>query len=332
MQVLQLASLPDSHMARVLSNVGALALTSEGYNTILEHLAQRDIQVTSLLLPFITENDQPARIEPPAASLIFNAICNPDACAEALATAQELIRQLKLPVINRPEGVALTARDRLYPLLHGIPNLVIPPTLRIHPRRQREVAQLIEAGTLSYPFIFRPTGTHDGRGMLLLHGPADLEGLEAYALDGQPYYVTQFVDYRSPDGLYRKYRFYVVGNGAFPRHLLIADDWNIHASSRKRLMDGNAALREEERAFLGMPRPELGAIFSAIRNKVQLDFFAVDAGFDQQGRMIIFEVSVCAELLLKGGVPPALEYHRKPVDNILRAVVSLIRERATGHV
>ena len=39
--------------------------------------------------------------------------------------------------------------------------------------------------------------------------------------------VTEFSDIRSPDGLYRKYGVYIVGDRIIPRHLYFSNHWNV---------------------------------------------------------------------------------------------------------
>ena len=42
------------------------------------------------------------------------------------------------------------------------------------------------------------------------------------------YYLTEFCDYRSADGQFRKYRFIFVDRAVYPYHLAIGPHWKLH--------------------------------------------------------------------------------------------------------
>ncbi len=61
-----------------------------------------------------------------------------------------------------------------------------------------------------------------------------MEKLHRFAFDGEnEFYVTQFLDYQSTDGLYRKMRFLIIGDEVIPRHLILSPSWQIHTEDKK---------------------------------------------------------------------------------------------------
>ena len=94
----------------------------------------------------------------------------------------------------------------------------MPRTLRLRPRRPSDVTDTIAAEGLRYPVILRIAGDHGGRSMVKMDGPDDLDPLFSIPWGGNTLYVTEFVDYRDDDGLYRKTRLVVVGDEYFVRH------------------------------------------------------------------------------------------------------------------
>src|SRR5438270_862921 len=70
------------------------------------------------------------------------------------------------------------------------------------------------------PLIVREAGSHAGKGLTLIADSDATDELERFAFDGRDLYVTAYVDFRSSDGLYRKYRVLVVDGVPFPRHMV----------------------------------------------------------------------------------------------------------------
>ncbi|MDF2446602.1 MAG: hypothetical protein K0S46_1838 [Moraxellaceae bacterium] len=268
----------------------------------------------------------------PRPDVIFNCITDADTSTKALHLAMQVIRQHPgVPVINRPVHVLKTRRDDVAAALAAVPGLVVPATQRIRPTAQREVLDAIAAGP-GYPVILRSAGTHGGASMLLLRTPEDAALLDRIACDGSEYYLIRFIDFASPDGLYRKLRLVFVGDQVFARHLLVSEDWNVHASTREGLMAARPELCAEEEAFLttfGPTHfPPLAERLAAIKQRLQLDYFSVDCALLGTGELLIFEANASGNALRQ----KHLEKHPylRPVVQKLRVAVQdmLLREPA----
>jgi hypothetical protein len=77
-----------------------------------------------------------------------------------------------------------------------------------------------------FPLIVRPICSHAGRGLAKLDAPPDI----AAYLAGRPeseFFISRFVDYSSPDGLFRKYRLVCVDGRPYACHMAISAQWNI---------------------------------------------------------------------------------------------------------
>jgi len=233
--------------------------------------------------------DQAAEL--PAYDVVFNIIGDPDAAGGAEAPVAAFLKTCARDVINDPAKVAPTRRDRLSDLLAGVDNLLTPRAVRLDADTVagKGLAACIAASGLDYPLLVRPTGSHGGAGLILARGPSDLDQANTRA----GVYVTEFVDARRPDGLYRKYRMIFVDGQAFPYHLAIANDWLVHYGAAQ--MEDDAARQAEERRFLEDPAASLGkpalAAIVEVGRRLGLDYAGIDFSVLPDGRAVVFEAN-----------------------------------------
>ncbi len=143
------------------------------------------------------------------------------------------------------------------------------------------------------------------------------------------FYVTRFVDYRSADGYFRKYRLIFIGDEILPYHLAIGDSWKVHYYRTE--MVRHDWMRREEAAFLedaaAAFAPHHLAALEAIRAAVALDFSGIDCGLDRDGRLVVFEVN--ASMLVHANDPePVFAYKQAPVARIKRAFETMVATAA----
>jgi len=223
---------------------------------------------------------------------VLNLISDADHSPAALEALHLLLRGYGGRVINRPEAVLRTSRDEVAKTLSGIPGLMVPRVLRISGGDPNAALAAVAGAGLVYPLIVRRPATHRGRTMVLVEDEDRFRSAIAGAGD---YFAIEFVDYRSPDGLYRKYRVWSFGGRQVFRHLAITEHWIVHVTPGNELMIDRPDLIEEEVRL--MERPE-GAfsdqvleIVAAIGERLGLDYFGVDFGFCADGRMVLFEAN-----------------------------------------
>ena len=123
---------------------------------------------------------------------------------------------------------------------------------------------------------------------------ATIEALEASIGGfGGGFYLNPFVDYRSADGQYRKYRVIFVDRKPYPYHLAISAHWMVHYFSAD--MEGNPGKMAQERRFLEEPGAVLGAramaAITAIGSQLDLDYAGVDFSLLADGRVLVFEAN-----------------------------------------
>jgi hypothetical protein len=223
---------------------------------------------------------------------ILNLVTDPDQHPQTLESLRKLLRGHRGRVINRPEVVLRSTRDQVAKRLAGIDGLRVPKIVRLrNPKPGAASAAAARAG-LAFPLIARMAGTHTGRIIGVVDSP---ESLDAACAGRGEFILIEFVDFRSDDGLYRKYRMWSFGGRPIFRHLLITDTWNVHVSERSRFMLDRPELIEEEVRLLQRPDgvfPEaIHAMFRAVQERIGLDFFGMDFAIGRDGRAILFEAN-----------------------------------------
>jgi glutathione synthase/RimK-type ligase-like ATP-grasp enzyme len=194
--------------------------------------------------------------------------------------------------------------------------------VRLRVQRPHSPPTLIGATTFTYPAILRRAGSHGGQ----IVGKIDT-AQEATDLLAEPghYILTEFVDFRSPDGLYRKYRVFFIGQRRIFRHLIGADDWSIHAKERFAFMAKHPGLIAEERRVLestdGNFAPGVAATLDAVREHMGLDFFGMDFGIGLDGHIVLFEANATMNFFPVRDEPPF-----EHIVDVIRPASLAIRE------
>jgi len=213
-----------------------------------------------------------------------------------LAQIGRYLQDWPRPVLNAPDRILWLSREGVCSRLASAPGVVMPPTVRIH----RSTLERIGAGTRplgtvleddAFPIVVRPAGSHAGHGLVRVDQPSDI----AAYLQQQPeleFCVTRFIDYRQPDGLFRKYRIALIDGRPFICHLAISERWMIHYLNAG--MADSAAKRAEEaeamETFDHRFARRHDAAFRAIHERMGLDYLGIDCGETPDGRLLVFEV------------------------------------------
>jgi glutathione synthase/RimK-type ligase-like ATP-grasp enzyme len=216
---------------------------------------------------------------------------------------QILLRQLaelscatSKPVINAPERVAVIVRNRASELLDSIPSVLMPATVQVERKMLLNVAQgshrldaILPKGR--FPIIVRPLDSQGGKDLDRIDGVDDLAAYLA-RVAGDAFFVSNFIDYRSADGKFRKLRVVLVDGRPFAVHMGISSHWMIHYVNAG--MDESAEKRREEEQFFATFDAEFATrhqrSLAAICERVGLDYFSIDCAEMPDGSLLIFEV------------------------------------------
>jgi len=250
---------------------------------------------------FLKAHDRP---DPERYDCVLNLVTDPDQHPRTLERLRKLLRPYHGRVINRPEAVLRTSRDQVARRLAGIDGLRVPRVLRLRNPRPGGASAAVARAGLPFPLIARLAGTHTGQIIGLVEGAGPLDA--ACAGPGE-FILTEFVDFASEDGLYRKYRLWSFGGRAILKQAIVSDRWNIHNSDRARVMRDRPDLIAEEQRLLERPEgafPEpIHAMFRQVQQRMGLDFFGMDFGIDKSGQAVLFEANATMSFLVAAADP-----------------------------
>jgi glutathione synthase/RimK-type ligase-like ATP-grasp enzyme len=105
------------------------------------------------------------------------------------------------------------------------------------------VTALLPTGT--FPIIVRPVDSQKGHGLMKVDTPAPSRLSGTRPEDA--FYVARYVEYRGPDGQFRKYRIVLIDGRPYVCHMAISDSWVVHYMSAG--MVESASKRAEEARF-----------------------------------------------------------------------------------
>ena len=274
--------------SRPIQRVLILTTTESGNTPDRYLMPPRDY---TRLLWFVEYASERQMSDLPDYDVAFNAIGDEDLAGPTAANARRFAELCPTPLINPPQLIARTRRDLTGELLGAIPGLVVPCTARVEANDLGAggVRQAAADAGIGLPFLVRPIGSHGGKGLQLVGGDAPDEPLTP----ARAYYLTQFVDFRGSDGLFRKYRTIFVDGAALPYHLAISPNWMVHYESSG--MEQHPDRLAEEVRFLDDPAAALGAeaaaAVEAVGRAMGLGYAGVDFTLLPDGRVLVFEAN-----------------------------------------
>jgi hypothetical protein len=203
----------------------------------------------------------------------------------------------------------------------------VPNIVRI---RGGDAAAAIEQAGIVSPVIVREAGTHTGRTVRLCSSIEEAaRGLES----NREYLATQYVDFASPDRLYRKYRVFFIGPHTILRHMYVSDHWNVHSADRARFMALHPDIVAEEKALIESAEPfgaKVREVFRALRERMPLDFFGLDFGLMPNGDLVLFEANATMSFFpLWRSEHPEFQYLEACVPPARAAFMELVGVRQT---
>ncbi|MGU3450138.1 ATP-grasp domain-containing protein [Methylobacterium sp. 391_Methyba4] len=282
-RLFSLRSNPDQARVRVLILVTAGDLMA---NTPIDFLLNDDD--FSLTYLFLCPGEDMPRDLPEHDVLITGIAYSSGAepLLEAVAAAAE---GWSRPIVNHPRAVLKTSRHGIADALRGAEGILAPAVALLDRAALSASASRLPEG-LDYPVLVRPLDTHAGNDLQKVDRAEDLTRYLDHAT-AERFYVTQFCDYRGPDGLFRKLRVVLIDGVPFLCHLAIRDHWMIHYLNAGMLEDAEkrtaeaTAMATFDAAFAQRRR----AAFAEIHRRIGLDYLILDCAESSDGRLLIFE-------------------------------------------
>ena len=271
--------------------------------------------------------------EPPEHDVAFVAVDESDENQPVLREIAGFIGSWPRPVLNAPDRIARLTRAGTWELLKSSTHVAIPVNVRI----EREQFERVASGRMAiksvldgygFPIIARPSWSQAGNGLVKLAAAADIDAYLCEWGDAE-FYLAPFVDYRSPDGLFRKYRIALIGGRPFACHMAISHNWMIHYLNAD--MKENAANRAEEARFMADFDEDFAvrhaAAFGEIAERCGLDYLPIDCGETPDGKLLVFEVGT--GMIVHAMDPPDLfPYKRPQMEKLFKAFQAMLQDAA----
>jgi tetratricopeptide (TPR) repeat protein len=262
-----------------------------GGNTPTEYLFQDAFYDTDTLSMLASREYDRAMFEENV-RLVVNLISDMDQTEALLPLAADLVDRLGKPVINHPRRIQRTTRDAVAQLLQSIPACRVPKAVRLKAGADCSPDALRAAFPFASTVLARPAGTHGGDDFEKFEDHAALAAFLSQRPD-HDHYLIEYIDYRSDDGYFRKYRFIFVDDQILPYHLCIGGGWKLHHVSTD--MANQPWMQREEEAFLNDPaavfNPAHYQALEIIRERIGLEYCGIDCALDNCGNLVVFEVN-----------------------------------------
>lgn len=282
-RLFSLRSNPDQARVRVLILVTAGDLMA---NTPIDFLLNdNDFSLTYLFL--CPGEDMPRDL--PEHDVLITGIAYSSGAEPLLEAVAAAAEGWSRPIVNHPRAVLKTSRHGIADALRGAEGILAPAVALLDRAALSASASRLPEG-LDYPVLVRPLDTHAGNDLQKVDRAEDLTRYLDHAT-AERFYVTQFCDYRGPDGLFRKLRVVLIDGVPFLCHLAIRDHWMIHYLNAGMLEDAEkrtaeaTAMATFDAAFAQRHR----AAFAEIHRRIGLDYLILDCAESTDGRLLIFE-------------------------------------------
>ena len=266
----------------------------------------------------------PQRLRIP--DVLVNLITEPLVCRRALDRLETIVRMNGLPILNSVEAIRRSGRTALPGVIceSKAANVRVPLTTRFSGGLE-QLERHIEAHTHRWPVLLRPVGTHSSIGLTRVDNPSQLRALAAVPKD---LLVTDFVDFRSGDGLYRKYRMIWVDGTMFRRHVIAAVNWNVTGKSRADMAERPETIMAEKEflASGGALDDRVAGLFRI----VGLDFGVIDFAVSDAGEIIVFELNGTFQISrsIPGKYLAEWGYLEANNTSIINALIASVARRA----
>jgi hypothetical protein len=261
-------------------------------------------------------------------------------CVSESRENQALLRELSSllaswprPVVNRPDRIGRLTRVGTWELLKSVPEIVIPVQVQVEASRLKEIALgevAIEAvlDGHGFPMIARPVDSHAGEGLAKLSNRAETIDYLSDRREDE-FCIAPFIDYRSKDGLFRKYRIALIDGHPYAVHMAVSQHWMVHYLNAD--MKDSAAKRAEEARFMADFDKDFAVrhnrALDAIGKLTGLEYLPFDCGETGDGKLLVFETGT--NMIVHSMDPVDLFPYKPPqMEKVFGAFQSMLRKRS----
>ncbi len=279
----------------------------------------------------------PLPVQLPEHDIVFVAMGESDHNRPLLQLIAEQSRAWHKPLLNAPQYIAQLTRNGACALLHGAPGIDMPLSVRVPSVQLQQLAagELALAEILpdgAFPIIVRPVGSHAGHDLDKIDDVVKLAAYLAATLTATPvdeFYISRFVDYRSADGLFRKYRIMLIDGAPYVCHMAISSHWMIHYLNAG--MADSAEKRAEEARFMASFEQVFAVrhaqAFESVTKLLKLDYVGLDCAETPDGQLLIFEAD--SDMIVHDMDPVDVYPYKQPaMRKIFHAFFAMLGRKA----
>ena len=262
----------------------------------------------------------------PDHELLFIAVGESTGTRPLLEELAEIMKEWPRPVLNQPGSILKTSREEAPACLAPIAEVIMPSSLRT-------ARGTLATGPLpAFPFIIRPVDSHAGHGLAKIENAGEiLSYLEA--MPEPAFFVSPFFDYKSADGMYRKYRVLLIDGQPYACHMGTSENWMIHYLNAG--MAESPEKREEEARFMADFDTGFGkrhrVALQGIHAALHLDYLVIDCAETRDGRLLVFEMDTGAVV---HAMDPAdvFPYKAPQMKKVFSAFYDMLTSTLDAHV
>ena len=322
-QYFELKSNPENPALRLLAIMGPGDVMA---NTPIEFLVEHSDIALSIL--YLGEG-LPVPTHIPKHDVAFVAVCESDQNQFLLHQLAEIMQYWPRPFLNEPSRIAQLSRNRVSQCLASAKGVAVSDAIRVSRSQLSELANPNDSSGCHFPMIARPLDSHAGHGLSKLDGSNQLERYlaEHKALE---FFIAPFIDYRSDDGMYRKYRIAIIDGRPFAAHMAISRHWMVHYLNADML--NNEVNRQTEAEFMRSFDQAFGLkhkiALKAIDQKIGLNYYSIDCAETRDGKLLVFELD-------SGAVVHAMDpvdlfpYKPPQMQKVFEAFQNMLRRKST---
>lgn len=261
-----------------------------------------------------------------------------DSLPDTLRRLQPILARWPRPVLNDSNRVvggriAGLTREGMAQLFADAAGLCAPATISCDRAEvDRALAAEDPADTLlpglAFPLLCRPEGSHAGHLLERLENAAEL-AVYRDSVSAARLTVTQFVDARDAQGMFRKSRVALVQGRPFLCHMAVSDCWMIHylnAGMTENPARRDAEALEFETFDTGFAHRHRTA-FASLNARLGLDYVILDCTETPDGRLLLFEVEMAAIVHLLDPVN-IFAYKQAPMRRMFAAFEDMLHQVA----
>jgi len=198
-------------------------------------------------------------------------------CYQLALGLQAKCRKHKIPIINPVENLSNSIKSRALNIIRhvGIRTAKAVPVvnpLKFDPDKHQ----------LKFPFFIRENHHHGGLNSFVSTA-TDLKKVP-WGEFFNPI-AMEFINVRSNDGYFRKYRYIMIGDLGVPRHLVISQNWCARVEDRV----NSSTFREEELGYLKTIKDPNHEQLNKARQALGFDIVGFDYSYDHNGDLVVWE-------------------------------------------